>query len=62
MPSFLGIPFDYFHEIYKWYINKEGLNRLDKSTLLRSHIKSVANMVPIDFNDLDIDFDDIDVL
>ena len=45
-----------------WLLYKGGLNPLDKSVLLRSHIRSVANMVPIDFSNLKTNFDLVDVL
>jgi hypothetical protein len=48
--------------ITEWYLNKPGLNQNDKAVLLRSHIRVVANMVPIDFNDLSTDWTHIDVL
>ena len=48
--------------LIEWYLSKGGLNQNDKTVLLRSHIRVVANMVAIDFNDLSQDWDEIDVL
>ena len=48
--------------LIEWYLSKGGLNQNDKTVLLRSHIRVVANMVAIDFNDLSQDWSEIDVL
>ena len=54
--------FETWKSLISWYLNDEGLNPNDKAELLRSNIRTIANMVQIDFNDLGLNTEKIDVL
>ena len=60
--SILGLHPTRICNFFAWKRHKTGFNLFDRAVLLRSQIRTIATMVPVDFQNMLNDFDKIDVL
>ena len=54
-----GIPSTFFLNLQQKWRKKNGLNQMDRHVLLRSIVKSVLNMIPVNFEDFHLQALDI---